>query len=83
MLSGRWNGCRVQAKRRSGCTRRGGAVDGRRRGKCDYRGCGERFGIDYQNYASGTVLTLSVQTGRGGCTTTATDANVTLPYRMQ
>jgi hypothetical protein len=36
-----------------------------------------------QNYASGTVLTLSVQTAAAGCTTTPTDANVTIQYRMQ
>jgi hypothetical protein len=36
-----------------------------------------------QNYASGAVLTLSVQTAAAGCTTTPTDANVTIQYRMQ
>jgi hypothetical protein len=36
-----------------------------------------------QNYASGAVLTLSVQTAAAGCTTSPADANVTIQYRMQ
>jgi hypothetical protein len=36
-----------------------------------------------QNYASGAVLTLSVQTAAAGCTTPPADANVTIQYRMQ
>ncbi len=36
-----------------------------------------------QNYASGSTLTVSVQTAAAGCTTSPADANVVVQYRMQ
>jgi hypothetical protein len=46
-------------------------------------GAANDSGAITQNYASGAVLTLSVQTAAGGCTTAPADANVTIQYRMQ
>jgi hypothetical protein len=36
-----------------------------------------------QNYAAGSVLTLSVQVAAAGCATSPADVNVTIQYRMQ
>ena len=36
-----------------------------------------------QNYASGALLQILVQTAAAGCTTSPADANVTVQYRMQ
>src|ERR1700676_3365646 len=36
-----------------------------------------------QNYAAGSVLTLSVQVAAAGCASSPADVNVTIQYRMQ
>jgi hypothetical protein len=46
-------------------------------------GAANDSGAVAQNYAAGATLTLSVQTAAAGCTTSPSDANTAIQYKMQ
>lgn len=57
--------------------------DGRTPVKLTVAAAANDSGAIGQNYAAGATLTVSVQTASAGCTTSPSDANAVIQYRMQ
>jgi hypothetical protein len=79
---------RVQAQAKtapSGCTTNAivRLTDGTTPVNVTISGAANDSGAITQNYAAGSSLTVGVQTAAAGCTTSPSDVNVIVQYRMQ